>query len=199
MPIVNETLYGKNKGGVYADLRIEKKMRLKIQNENLLPKGRGSDQPSLAHRVFLHQFINKTRVNVPKYIFRHMIKELKESQDNGRSWVPYGRLISEILHQGGILRAIREVQIYNDTHLVTVTGKVINGRTLRNMSLIPKDGFKELPTNIKESDAISNLMEDFPPIYKKEPLDVQMYYVQEHYALTGKKIRLEEVPEIMYS
>ena len=32
-------------------------MMLKIQNENLLPKGGGSDQPSLEHSVleFLHQ------------------------------------------------------------------------------------------------------------------------------------------------
>jgi hypothetical protein len=147
-------------------------MLLKIQNENLLLKGGGNDQPFLAHRVFLHHFINKTRVNVPKCIFRHMIKELRESQDNGRTWVPYGRLISKILHQGGILKAISEVRIYNDTHLGTVTGKVISGKTLRNMSLIPKDGFKELPTDLKESDAISNLMEGFPPICKQEPLDV---------------------------
>jgi hypothetical protein len=173
-------------------------MLLKIQNENLLPKGGGSDQPSLAHKVFLHHFINKTRVNVPKYIFRHMIKELKESQNNNRSWVPYGIVISEILHQGRILKAISEVQIYNDTHLGTVTGKVISGKTLKNMSLIPKDGFIELPIDLTESDAISNLMEGFPPICKQEPLDVQMYYIQERFALTGKKIRLEDVPETMY-
>jgi hypothetical protein len=174
---VNETIYGKKKGGVYAYLSIEKRMLLKIQNEKLLPKGGVSDQPSLAHKVFLHHFMNKTRVNVPKYIFRHMMKELKESQDHGRVWVPYGRVISEILHQGGILRAISEVQIYNDTHLGTVTGKVISGKTLKNMNLIDKEGFKELLTDIKESDAITNLMEDFPPICKKEPLDVQMNYI----------------------
>jgi hypothetical protein len=197
-PIVNETIFGNEKGGVYADLSTKKKMMLKIQNENLLPKGGGSDRPSLAHKVFLHHFINKTRVNVPKYIFRYIMKELKESQDNGRVWVPYGRLISEILHKGGILRAISDVQIYNDSHLGTVRGKVISGRTLRNMLLIPKDSFVELPTDLKESDAVSNLMENFPPICKKEPLDVQMFYIKEHYALTGKKIRLEDVPENMY-
>jgi hypothetical protein len=126
-----------------------------------------------------------------------MLKELKESQDRNRVWVHYGRVISEILHQGGILKAITEVQIYNDTHLGTVTGKVIK-RTLGNMSLIPKDSFKELPIDLRESDDVSNLMEDFPPICKKEPMDVQMYHIQEHYALNGKKIILEDVPETMY-
>jgi hypothetical protein len=41
-------------------------------------------------------------------------------------------------------------------------------------------------------------MEGFPPICKQEPLDVQMYYIQEHFALTGKKIRLEDVPKTIY-
>jgi len=64
---------------------MEKKMLLKIQNENLLPKGGGSDQPSLEHKVFLHYLIKKEKENVPKYIFKHMIKALKESQSINRS------------------------------------------------------------------------------------------------------------------
>jgi len=37
--------------------------------------------------------------SVPKYIFNHMMWALKESQDNKRSWIPYGRFMSEIFHQ----------------------------------------------------------------------------------------------------
>ena len=74
-------------------------MLLKIQNEKLLPKGGGSDQPYLEHRVFLHYFITKEKANVPKYFFKHMIKTLRESQTINRTWIPYGRLISKILHQ----------------------------------------------------------------------------------------------------
>jgi len=43
---------------------MEKKMMLKIQNKNMLPKGGGSDQPSLEHRVFLHFFLKKEKANV---------------------------------------------------------------------------------------------------------------------------------------
>ena len=111
------------KKGAYSNLSMEKKMLLKIQNENLLPKGGGSDQPSLEHRVFLNFFIKKEKANVPKYIFKHMIKTLKESQLNNRIWVPYGRLISEILHQGGILKALDETKVFNNQQLGTITGK----------------------------------------------------------------------------
>jgi len=83
--IVNQTMYNSKKKGAYSDLSMEKKMLLKKQNENLLPKGRGSDQPSLEHRVFLHYFIKKEKSNVPKHIFKHMIKAVKESQTIKRS------------------------------------------------------------------------------------------------------------------
>jgi len=97
---MNKTMFNNTKKGKYYDLSMEHKLLLKIQNENLLPKGGGGDQPSLDHRVFLHFFMTKEKDKVPKYIFRHMIKTLKESQTINRYWVSYGRLLSEIFHQG---------------------------------------------------------------------------------------------------
>jgi len=191
-------MFNSTKKGVYSELSIEKKMLLKIQNENLLPKGGASDQPSLEHRIFLHFFITKERANAPRYIFTHMIKELRESQDNNRCWVPYGRLISDILHQGGNLKAMKDINFFTDEQLATETGKVINGKTLRNMGVIASDAYKQLSTDLKESDAVSIMMEDFPPICKQDPLEVQMNFIKDHYATTGKKIRLEDVPETMY-
>ncbi|KEH19771.1 hypothetical protein MTR_8g468090 [Medicago truncatula] len=177
---------------------MEKKMLLKIQNENLLPKGGGNDQPSLEHRILLHFFITGEQANVPRYIFKHMIKDLRDMQEKKRCWVPYGRLILEIIHQGGILKALSKVNFFTDEQLGTETGKVINGKTLRNMSLFPKDAYTELSTDLKKSNAISNLMEDFPPICKQDPLEVHMNFIKVYFALTGKKIRLEDVPETMY-
>jgi hypothetical protein len=66
------------------------------------------------------------------------------------------------------------------------------------MSLIPKDAFKKLSTDISESRAKSNLLEDFPPIYKKDPIDVQMHFITDHFKTYGQVIRLEDVPEEMY-
>jgi len=51
---------------------------------------------------------------------------------------------------------------------------------------------------MKESKAISNLMEDFPPICKQDPLDVQLYFIHDHLKKTGETIRLEDIPEEMY-
>jgi len=51
---------------------------------------------------------------------------------------------------------------------------------------------------MKESRAISNLMEDFPPICKQDPLDVQLYFIHDHLKKTGETILLEDIPEEMY-
>jgi len=135
---------------------------------------------------------------VPKYIFKHMIKTLRESQLNNRVWVPYGRLISEILHQGGILKALDETKVFTDQQLCTVTGKIINGSTLGNITLIKKEDIKKLDTNMKESRAMSNLIEGFPPICKQDPLDLQLYYIHDHLQSTGENIQLEDIPDQMY-
>ena len=42
------------------------------------------------------------------------------------------------------------------------------------------------------------MMEDFLPKCKQDPLEVQMNFIKDHYATTGKMIRLEDVPETMY-
>ena len=153
---------------------------------------------SLDHIVFLHFFMTSEKANVPKYIFKHMIKTLRENQTIKRSWIPYGRLISEILHQRGILSALSETKIFTDKQLDTVTDKIINGSTLRHMKLIRKEDYKKLETNLKELNVVSNLIEYFPPICMQDPLDVRVKFILKHYETTGETIRMEDEPKTMY-
>jgi len=134
--------------------------------------------------VFLHFFIKKEKANVPKYIFKHMIKTLRESQLNNRVLVPYGRLISEILYQGGILKALEDTKVFTYQQLGIVTGKIINGSTLGNMKLIKQEDIKKLDTDMKESRVSSNLMENFPPICNQDPLGVQLYFIHDYLKIT---------------
>jgi len=66
------------------------------------------------------------------------------------------------------------------------------------MTLIKKDAYKKLETDLKESKAISNLMEGFPPICKQDPLDMQLYFIHNHLQSTGENIQLEDIPDHMY-
>jgi len=69
---------------------------------------------------------------------------------------------------------------------------------LRNMTLIMKDAYKKLETDLKESRAILNLMEGFPPICKQDFLDVQLYFIHDHLQSTGENIQLEDILDQMY-
>jgi len=135
---------------------------------------------------------------VPKYIFKHMIKTLSEIQLNNIVWVPYGRLISVILYQGRILKAPEGTKVFTDQQLGTVTRKIINGSTLGNMKLIKQEDIKKLDTNKKESRVSSNLMENFPPICKQDPMNVPLYFIHDYLKSTGEEIQLEDIPETMY-
>ncbi|KEH18108.1 hypothetical protein MTR_8g012072 [Medicago truncatula] len=195
--IVNNTIYGSKDAKPYSTLSMEKKMLLKIQNENIFPKGGGNDQPSLGHKVFLHHTISQeTTMNVPKYMFKYMIKELKKSQMENRKFVPYGRLLSIIFQEGGLLSALKDVGIYDNQKLGAVTGKIINGATLVKMRLIST--CKKLDTDMHESDVISDLVTHHIPICKKDPLDVQRAYILDYYKSYNKKISLKDIPEEMY-
>jgi len=149
---------------------MKTKVLLKIQNENLLPKGSGGDKPSLDHQVFLHLFLTKEKANVPKFIFRHMVKNLRDSQTIHKNFVPYGRLLSEIFYQGGILNSLKEVNYFTDAQLCTVTGRIINGATLVAMKLIKK----------------------------QDPLEVRVMFMKEYFETTGKVIKISDIPDEMY-
>jgi len=45
---------------------------------------------------------------------------------------------------------------------------------------------------------VSNLMENFPPICKKDTLAVQMALLSDHFGNTGEIISLDQVPDEMY-
>jgi len=198
IPIVNRTLYNSSTKGKYKDMDMRTRMLLKIQSENLLPKGSGGDKPSLDHKVFLHFFFTRERANVPKYIFKHLIKSLEDSQTIKKNFVPYGRLRSEIFHQFGVLDALKNVNCFTDAQLGTVAGRIINGATLVTMKLISKEDHQELSTELKESSVISNLMDDFPPICKQDPLEVRVLFIKEYYEMTGQVIKISDIPDEMY-
>jgi len=198
IPTVNQTLYNSSTKGRYKDMDMRTKMLLKIQSENLLPKGSGGDKPSLDHKVFLHFFLTRERANVPKYIFKHLIKSLEDSQTIKKNFVLYGRLLSEIFHQVGVLDALKSVNCFTDAQLGTVTGRIINGATLVTMKLIRKEDHQELSTNLKESSVISNLMDDFPPICKQDPLEIRVMFIKDYYEMTGQVIKISDIPDEMY-
>jgi len=114
---------------VYKNMSPELKILQKLIQETFLLKGGGTDQLSLDHKVFLYHLVKLEKVNMPKYTFNHMFWALRESQHIRRRFIPYGRLISEIFHQGKLLQVLKTVGVVADSQLGTMTRKIMNGRT----------------------------------------------------------------------
>jgi len=66
------------------------------------------------------------------------------------------------------------------------------------MKLIKKEDYKVLSTDLKESTVLSNLMDDFPPICKQDPIEVQVMYMVDQFERTGQTIKISDIPETMY-
>ena len=113
IPVVKQSLFKGKKDGKYCDMEKEHKVLQKLLQECFLPKGGGVDHLSLEHKVFVHYSISFKKVNFPRYIFHHMLWALEQSQQKNRAFVPYGRLLSEIFHQGGILEVLKMSKAVN--------------------------------------------------------------------------------------
>ena len=179
---MKQSLFKGKKGGKYCDMEKEQKVLQKLLQECFLPKGGGVNHLSLEHKVFLHYFISFEKVNLSRYIFHHMLWALEQSQQKNRTFVPYGRLLSEIFHQGGMLEVLKMSKVVHDNQLGTVVGKYINGSTLYNMHLVKT--VIRMDTDLQESNILSNLMDNFPPICKQDPPDVRAHFVYEHWKAT---------------
>jgi len=71
--IAKHSLFNGKAKGKYKDMKKEHKVLQKFMQECFLPKGEGVDQLSLEHKVFLHFLVTFEKVNLPRYIFHHML------------------------------------------------------------------------------------------------------------------------------
>jgi len=81
-----------------------------------------------------------------------------------------------------MLEVLKMSKVVDDNQLGTVVGKYINGSTLYNMHLVKT--VIRVDTDLQESNILSNLMDNFPPICKQDPLDVRAHYVYEHWKVS---------------
>jgi len=133
-------------------------------------KGGGSDQPSLDHKLVLYFLAAYQKINLSRYLMHHLRWAIKEGIKGKRKQVPCGRLLSEIFSQGKLLETLRRNKLIFYKALGTVTGKIINGKTLQNIKIIRK--FSPYKKDMKEFIAQSELMRDFPPISKEDNPEV---------------------------
>jgi len=104
-------------------------------------------------------------INLPRYLMHHLCWAIKEAYKGKRKQVHCGRLLSEIFYQGGVLKTLDTFNLVSDRVLGITTGRMINGTSLHNMKaiqIILTDS-----KDLKESEAPSQFIRDFPSILKE--------------------------------
>src|SRR4030066_891077 len=97
------------------DMALEHKILYKIVLSSILPRDGSTDQMSWDHKHLMTFLIKNIPVNIPEYIFNHMCQSLRDTQSKKkRTIVPYGRLISELLHQGKLIQKLEQIGVASD-------------------------------------------------------------------------------------
>lgn len=160
-----KTLYEGRQSDKTCDLKEEHMVLYKLILECFMPRDGGTDYRSRDHNLFLHFLIKNFKINLPAYMFHYLGSSIKEGITKKRKQVPYPRLLSEIFHQEELLKKLRDHGLVNDKELGICTGRVLNGSLLGNMGIIEKGQVITSESDVKESQVMSNLMTNFPPIY----------------------------------
>jgi len=173
---------------------VHHRMLLKFMTECFFQKGGGSDQPSVDHKLVLYFLAAYDKINLPKYLMHHLCWAVKEGIRGKRKQIPCGRLLSEIFTQGKLLETLRKNLLASDKSLRTTTGKIINGKTLQNMKIIKK--FSPNEKDLKESAVQTELMKDFPPLYKERNPEVLVELIASYVKESGGIILDDDTPDV---
>jgi len=177
-----------------VDIDGHYRMLLKFITDCFFQKGGGSDQPTVDHKLVLYFLSAFDKINLPKYLMHHLCWAIKEGIRGKRKQIPCGRLLSEIFTQGKLLETLRRNKLASNKTLRTIIGKIINGKTLQNMKIIKK--FSPNEKDLKESTVQTELMKDFPPIYKERNPEVLAELIAGYVKESGGIILDDETPNV---
>ena len=80
----------------------------KLIVSNFLPRGENQDILRYDDQAFIYLLMNDIRVNLPQSIFNCLWKSISESRNQVKSYIPYGRVLSEIFFKEGIVDILKE-------------------------------------------------------------------------------------------
>src|ERR1044072_2313124 len=117
---------------------------------NLLPENLNADQ-----KYFLYHLKNKDKLCLPAILFLHLKNSIQDSRtsadkdEENIKYIPFGRLISAILVENGVIEYLREEEAQISIDLTPGFGDTFNGKNLKEMEVI-EDILTEPPSEAEE-------------------------------------------------
>src|ERR1044072_3071134 len=163
--------------------------RLRIWHRILLtcinprPLNFSPDYINANQKCLLYHLQNKDKLCLPAILFLHLRESILKSRTTANEtnkiikYIPFGRLISDILVENGLVRFLRdEAQFTID--LTASIGDTLSGKNLKNMEIINKVLVEPTPEDDEGVVDRRQMVDDFPPFSKEEPFEVIMEYVR---------------------
>ncbi|KAL5076615.1 hypothetical protein RYX36_015599 [Vicia faba] len=119
---------------------------------------------------FLIYFIDqRVKINLAHFLFNHLktsVKETREEERTKRDWIPFGRLISDILTENRLIEHLIEAQEMST--IEPTIGKPLNAKNLKKMKLI--ENIQKEPRATSTADISSRRvpLSDFPVFSEME-------------------------------
>ena len=160
------TLLGGKKDAKPSEMEIHNRMLVKFSNDCFFQRAGGSDQPNNQQKLAIYFMAILEKINFPRYVMDHLCWAINKGTTKGRKQVPYGRLLSEIFHQGRVLDFLRNTRSASDKCFeVSTAERTISSRSLFSMKFIKKapENEKWLEMTTEETEIIRN----FPSIFEE--------------------------------
>src|ERR1044072_8568505 len=134
-------------------------------------------------KCFLNHPQNNDKLFLPAILFLHLKESIQESRTSANKdkeiikYVPFGRLISDILIENGLIKYLRDEAQFS-VDLTAGFGDTLTGKNLKSMEII--DEILIEPT-LEADEVILNrrqMVDDLPPFSKDEPIEAVIEYVK---------------------
>src|ERR1044072_4250330 len=92
-------------------------------------------------KCFLYHLQNQDKLCLPAILFLHLKESIQESKTPANKdkemikYIPFGRLISDILVENGVIKCARD-EAQSSVNLTASFGNTLNGKNLKNMEII---------------------------------------------------------------
>ncbi|XP_057418971.1 uncharacterized protein LOC130713198 [Lotus japonicus] len=184
--VVNKVIYNnwsleKTKYNI-KDLKSEMKIWQKIFIYCIHPRTGGTDYLNATQKVIMEHISNYKPVCLPFLLFNYLKDCVKKSRtiasDNKRliSYIPYGRLLSDIFTQNQLVKTLTELNLHDD--LTMTIGDSLNATKLKKMQIvktIKKEPMEDTSEQVRQR---NYPVDDFPLWSKKDNPESIMEYVR---------------------
>ncbi|XP_057444111.1 uncharacterized protein LOC130736287 [Lotus japonicus] len=177
------------------DLKPKMKIWQKIFISCIHPRTGGTDYLNATQKVIMYYISRGEPVCLPFLLFNYLKECVQKSRTTGGenkrsiSYIPYGRLLSDIFTQNRLVKALFDLGLHDD--LAMTIGDPLYGTKLKRMQIIEKVQIEPKEDTSKEIRQKNYPVNDFPLWSKKDNPACILEYVR-MLRREGGPITLEE-------